>query len=418
MVQAALILLAISLQSFSIAHGHSPLPRYSGDWSQPQDHSVNKLFKRGPTDGAQYPPVGSSEWSAEYPRENKTPDRDSTPEEWLNALNAAVAAGKIPNTPISTMGPNGSPVYPDNQGPTSPEICSSTYQCRGQDSIYDGPDGTFGVSFDDGPLPPTTTLVDFLKSNNEKATHFMIGYNVLIHPEQFLQTFEYGGDCAVHTWSHPYMTTLSNEDVVAELGWTMQIIHDSTGGRVAKMWRPPFGDSDVRVRAIAKHVFGMDTVIWNADSDDWTMNSGRGDMDHIMESLDDFVKGPKSPGLIVLEHESANNTVKAFMDTYPKIKSNGWQIRSLVPLLANGDSYQNVKGDTVTPANIYVNSVNTTVTSSQTSTFKPKTTSTSALPSNRTSASASNSASGSDSCTVSRQLLVIAMVISTVLVLS
>lgn len=27
---------------------------------------------------------------------------------------------------------------------------------------------------------------------------------------------------SVHTWSHPLMTTKTNEQVVAELGWTMQ----------------------------------------------------------------------------------------------------------------------------------------------------------------------------------------------------
>ncbi|KAF9266360.1 glycoside hydrolase/deacetylase [Marasmius fiardii PR-910] len=427
MVQVTLPFLALTLQSFCFvlgAHGHRITRRYFDDWSQPQGHSVNRLFKRGSTDGAQYPAVGSSEWSSKYPTENKTPDRSSTPKEWLDALNAAVAAGNIPNTPIATMGPNGSPVYPNNQDPSSPNICSSTYQCRSQDDIYDGPDGIFAVSFDDGPLPPTTTLVNFLKSNNEIATHFMIGYNILTNPQQFSQIFDYGGDCAVHTWSHPYMTTLSNEDVVAELGWTLQILHDSSGGRVAKMWRPPFGDSDVRVRAIAKHVFGMDTVIWNQDSADWTMNNGKSTLDQVMNSLDGFLKGPKSPGLIILEHESSDNTVKAFTDTYPKIKGNGWQTKSLIPLLENGDSYQNVKGDTVTPAKIYINpgANSTSATSSAsssstsaTSSLKPTTTPSSS--SNRTvSSNASNSASASKLCTASRQWLFFALAISAALV--
>jgi len=61
------------------------------------------------------------------------------------------------------------------------------------------------------------------------------------------------------------MTTKTNEEVLAELGWTMQIIHNSTGGRVPKYWRPPYGDSDTRVRAIAKEVFGLTTVIWNQE---------------------------------------------------------------------------------------------------------------------------------------------------------
>lgn len=39
-----------------------------------------------------------------------------------------------------------------------------------------------------------------------------------------------------------------------QLGWTAQLIYNSTGGRVPKFWRPPYGDVDNRVRAIATEV--------------------------------------------------------------------------------------------------------------------------------------------------------------------
>jgi len=61
------------------------------------------------------------------------------------------------------------------------------------------------------------------------------------------------------------MTTLSNLDVVAELGWTMEIIHNSTGGRLPRFWRPPYGDTDVRVQAIAKEIFGLTGILWNQE---------------------------------------------------------------------------------------------------------------------------------------------------------
>ena len=61
------------------------------------------------------------------------------------------------------------------------------------------------------------------------------------------------------------MTTLSDLSVVGELAWTMQIIHNSTGGRLPKYWRPPYGDADNRVVAIAKEVFGLYTVMWNQE---------------------------------------------------------------------------------------------------------------------------------------------------------
>jgi len=59
------------------------------------------------------------------------------------------------------------------------------------------------------------------------------------------------------------MTGLSNADVVAQLGWTLQVIYDSTGGRICRFWRPPYGDVDLRVDAIAREVFGLKAVVWN-----------------------------------------------------------------------------------------------------------------------------------------------------------
>jgi peptidoglycan/xylan/chitin deacetylase (PgdA/CDA1 family) len=33
----------------------------------------------------------------------------------------------------------------------------------------------------------------------------------------------------VHTWSHPSLTTLTNEEIIAELGWSKKIISDVLG---------------------------------------------------------------------------------------------------------------------------------------------------------------------------------------------
>jgi chitin deacetylase len=45
----------------------------------------------------------------------------------------------------------------------------------------------------------------------------MIGGNIILNPTHFLGAFDAGNDLAVHTWSHPHMTALSNADVVAEV---------------------------------------------------------------------------------------------------------------------------------------------------------------------------------------------------------
>jgi peptidoglycan/xylan/chitin deacetylase (PgdA/CDA1 family) len=132
-------------------------------------------------------------------------------------------------------------------------------------------------------MPQTSDkLYQFLQQNDQHATHFFIGTNILENPKEFLTAFQTLQDdiafvpfylsrfvvnivCSVHTWTHPYMTTLSNLDIVAQFGWTMELIHNSTGGRLPKFWRPPYGDTDVRVKAIAHEIFGMTTILWNQE---------------------------------------------------------------------------------------------------------------------------------------------------------
>jgi hypothetical protein len=100
-------------------------------------------------------------WQNSFPEDK--PDPKAVPVEWTNALNAAVKAGKIPNVPqsIQSDGPDSSPSYPNKGDPNSPEICSSTYQCRGNGTIWDAPDGVFGSSFDDGPQPVSLSCPGF-----------------------------------------------------------------------------------------------------------------------------------------------------------------------------------------------------------------------------------------------------------------
>ncbi|KAG5652434.1 hypothetical protein H0H81_005030 [Sphagnurus paluster] len=334
-VQAAL------LHSHDNDGSHHVPQRLPTTWHHPEDHPVNALFKRGPTDGTDYPTVGSPTWSSAYPR--SSPDVTQLPKEWVAALDAAVAAGKIPNIPQSKNVPGVNPVYPNNLNPNGPEICSATYKCVNSGDIWNAPDGTFATSFDDGPTPASPKLLQFLASNNEVATHFMIGVNILSYPQLFLETFNSGNDIAVHTWTHPYMTTLSNLEIVAQLGWTSEIIRNSTGGRVPKYWRPPYGDSDNRVRAIAKEIFGLQTVIWNRDTLDWSVATGGTTPQKIHDNFVQWLGGPKSPGLMVLEHETSDGSVQAFMDAYTMIKPNGWRTGSLTRLVGDGNTYANSK---------------------------------------------------------------------------
>ncbi|KAJ7171527.1 carbohydrate esterase family 4 protein [Mycena filopes] len=335
-------------------HLHDVAKRLPSAWFHDADHPVHALFKRdsATTDGITYASVGSPAWSSAYPA--STPNVNALPAAWTAALNDAVARKVIPDIPLSkNTTDDGSPVYPTGTDPTSPEICSATYQCRIPGDVWDGPAGVLALSFDDGPEAGTPSLLPFLQSQNQTATHFMIGSNILNTPDEFMQAFNLSHDIAVHTWTHPHMTTQSNLQVVAELGWTMEIIHNSTGGRVPKFWRPPYGDSDMRTRAIAKEVFGLTTVVWNQDTEDWSLSDSPPGTtpQKVNASLTKWLTGPKSPGLVILEHELSVASVKSFIAAYPVMKSNGWDVVSLAQAVGNASdggaaAYQNAASDT------------------------------------------------------------------------
>ena len=99
-----------------------------------------------------------------------------------------------------------------------------------------------------------------------------------------------------------------------------------------RCWRPPFGDVDDRVRAIAAGL-GLRTIVWEADTDDWNIqpsgNTPTAQIDKNYESIIGMAKQSKSP--MVLTHELTINSMDEFRKMYPKIKG---AFKNIVPLTA------------------------------------------------------------------------------------
>ncbi|GAA5831237.1 hypothetical protein JCM11251_007804 [Rhodosporidiobolus azoricus] len=275
--------------------------------------------------------------------------RGPTPKpEWVATYESAKAAGKIPTfAPAQSSG--GVPYYAPGVDTGAGGVCSwSVSHCFSDDDVYQAPTGMYSTSFDDGPLPNSPTLYRFLAAQNQSATHFLIGGNIVNNPDEFDLLVETGGHVGVHTWSHPQMTTLTDLEVLGELGWTAQIIMDRSGF-APSWWRPPQGDVDNRVRAIAKEVFGLRLAGWDVDSSDWCLSEGGGsscDASHIasQSDLEDELRGwqtgSKSPGILGLEHELTSHSVQAFINTFDGIADNGWDARC-IPDLFGDDWYAN-----------------------------------------------------------------------------
>ncbi|KAI8914490.1 hypothetical protein EDD86DRAFT_234889 [Gorgonomyces haynaldii] len=124
----------------------------------------------------------------------------------------------------------------------------------------------WGLTYDDGPGLYTMTVLDQLKARNVKATFFVTGSRVVERPSVVKAIYDQGHLIGIHTWSHRALTTLANDQIVAETVYTANAIREAIGF-TPLYFRPPFGDIDPRVRAVLKSM-GMTIVVWNKDTID------------------------------------------------------------------------------------------------------------------------------------------------------
>jgi len=183
---------------------------------------------------------------------------------------------------------------------------------------------TMGYGFDDGPNCSHNIFYDYLAEQNQKATMFFIGSNVLDWPYEAMRALDEGHEICAHTWSHHYMTGFTSEDAFAELYYSVKAIKLVLGVTVT-CWRPPFGDVDDRIRAIAE-ALGLRTIIWQYDTFDWEQQSGNITAAQVDANYETFITRAQNGsftdvGSIILTHELNNFTMQTAMDYYPQLKA-------------------------------------------------------------------------------------------------
>lgn len=179
---------------------------------------------------------------------------------------------------------------------------------------------TWGLSIDDGPNCSHNAYYDFLRQSNQKATLFYIGSNVIDWPLEAQRGLADGHEICAHTWSHRYMTALTNEQAFAELYFSKRILKDVMGITV-QCWRPPFGDVDDRIRYIAAGL-GMSTILWDNDVNDFRFATlGQAAVNGAYQKIiDGATRGDyNTHGTIVLSHELNADTMATSQAFLPKI---------------------------------------------------------------------------------------------------
>lgn len=119
-------------------------------------------------------------------------------------------------------------------GATIPPIALKG-QSAGSDLLTDSNNcgpllNSWAFSIDDGPSEFSLHHNKYLKANNIPATYFMIGRQI---PGMSDYVKSVADDpsfiVSMHTYTHRYLFSLSNDEIVAEVVWSAKAIYDATG---------------------------------------------------------------------------------------------------------------------------------------------------------------------------------------------
>jgi peptidoglycan/xylan/chitin deacetylase (PgdA/CDA1 family) len=163
-----------------------------------------------------------------------------------------------------------------------------------------------GLTFDDGPHPDSTpALLAALGAAGATATFFLWGAHVRRHPRLARDLSAAGMPLGNHSYTHSRLTRVATGVLADELVRTQQVISEFCD-QAPTLFRPPYGDTDGRVRAAAAGL-GMGEVLWSVDTRDW---AGVGAEQIVRASA------AVEPGGIILLHDGGS---RATVDAVPLI---------------------------------------------------------------------------------------------------
>jgi peptidoglycan-N-acetylglucosamine deacetylase len=187
-------------------------------------------------------------------------------------------------------------------------------------------DGSFvALTFDDGPQEKLTPkLLDLLAEHQIKATFFVIGQNVVEHPDIVARAAREGHEIGNHSWSHPNFGKMSDDAIHRQLRQTDDAIQQATGKRPTLM-RPPYGSLSDRQKRWIHEEFGYRIVLWDVDPLDWKRPGPPAICRRILAET--------RPGSIVLSHDIHPGTIEAMHDTLNQLEAKGFKFTTVSQLI-------------------------------------------------------------------------------------
>jgi len=176
-------------------------------------------------------------------------------------------------------------------------------------------------------------ILSILKDNGIKGTFFLTGKFIEKYPNETAMIFASGGDVGNHSYSHPYFTKLTNEEISTELEITENAL-SKLNLEFHPFFRFPYGDRNKEaISAINEKNYI--SIRWTVDSLGWKGTSGG----MTKETIESRVLSKAVPGAIVLMHLGSNPDDKTQLDSQAlpgiisALKTQGYEFVTITELL-------------------------------------------------------------------------------------
>ena len=178
------------------------------------------------------------------------------------------------------------------------------------------------LTFDDGPSQNTNDILNILKSNNIKATFFVLGSQVEVFPETTNRIYNENHFIANHGYSHRYsMIYQSPEQILNEYNQCNQIIANTikVPEYNSHLFRFPggfVGGKYAQIKSQAVSLLEQNNILYV----DWNSLTGDSEQvnpteDYLMNNLQKTTEGKNS--LVILMHDSQAKRIT--VDFLPKV---------------------------------------------------------------------------------------------------
>ncbi|KAI5963470.1 CDA2 [Candida pseudojiufengensis] len=310
--------------NFNAINNDEAITKNNNNNNDNSEHIINQLSEMPPSPMRFPPKLPFPKWLTDFTGLKEWPDLNPPyiPLDFINF-------NKIEDLPIHKQSQCSNPIL------RSPIACSfDCFNCVEFDDIYTCP--KISQTFDDGPSPHTKKLLNALKQKNTKTTLFTLGVNIIRFPEIYKESLAEGHIMGSHTWSHKFLPSLTNQEIIAQIEWSIWAMN-ATGNHLPKWFRPPYGGIDNRIRSILRQ-FGMQAVLWDFDTFDWKMldNSNLRNEKDIYKDVLDFKNLKQSKG-IILEHDAILRTVDVGIEILNNILGDHEQLT--IPKCVGGIDY-------------------------------------------------------------------------------